>query len=95
MLEKVVDMTLNLVKGIVDYPSDVQIRAEEEDDDKGTITLLLIKVHPDDVGLMLGTQGETARALRKVVSLFGYRALEKRVYVKIVTPKMHEQYSKF
>ena len=58
------DALEHLVRGIVDNPDDVRIR--EKSLRRGT--LLEVRVHPDDLGRVIGRQGRTARALRTVVS---------------------------
>lgn len=54
----------HLVRGIVDHPDDVKIR--EKHLRRGL--LLEVRVHPDDLGRVIGRSGRTARALRTVVS---------------------------
>ena len=53
-----------LVKGIVDNPEEVVIT--ERDGRRGTT--LEVRVHPDDIGKVIGRNGRTAKALRTVVS---------------------------
>jgi uncharacterized protein len=57
----------HLVRGIVENPDDVVVR------DKQTRRgpLLEVRVHPDDVGKVIGRNGRTATALRTVVSAIG------------------------
>ena len=54
----------HLVRGIVDHPDDVQVRqaALRRGD------LLEVRVHPDDLGRVIGRGGRTAKALRQVVN---------------------------
>ncbi|WGW13074.1 RNA-binding protein [Saxibacter everestensis] len=54
----------HLVKGIVDNPDDVEVRAKESR--RGQ--LLEVRVHPDDLGRVIGRAGRTAKALRTVVT---------------------------
>ena len=53
----------HLVRGIVDNPDDVRVtaRAQRRGD------LLEVRVHPDDLGRVIGRGGRTAKALRTVV----------------------------
>ena len=53
----------HVVKGIVDHPDDVRITASASP--RGD--LLEVRVHPDDLGRVIGRSGRTARALRTVV----------------------------
>lgn len=54
----------HLVRGIVDSPEDVTVRAREGR--RGQI--LEVRVHPDDLGRVIGRSGRTAKALRTVVT---------------------------
>ncbi len=53
----------HLVAGIVSHPDDVRVR----DKDLRRGRLLEVRVHPEDVGKVIGRQGRTAQALRTVV----------------------------
>jgi uncharacterized protein len=53
----------HLVRGIVDHPDDVRIK--EKTLRRGS--LLEVRVHPDDLGRVIGRSGRTAKALRTVV----------------------------
>ena len=57
------DALEHLVRGIVGHPDDVQVRSR-------TLrhgTLLEVRVHPEDLGRVIGRSGRTANALRTVV----------------------------
>jgi len=54
----------HLVKGIVEHDGDVQVR--RKDNRRGE--LLEVRVHPDDLGRVIGRSGRTASALRTVIS---------------------------
>ena len=47
------------MKGIVEHPDDVRV------DSRGRV--LEVRVHPDDLGKVIGRGGRTARALRTVI----------------------------
>jgi uncharacterized protein len=53
----------HLVKGIVEHPDDVSVRSR----DLRRGRLLEVRVHPDDLGKVIGRAGRTATALRTVV----------------------------
>ena len=53
----------HLVAGIVSNPVDVRVKEKELRRGR----LLEVRVHPDDVGKVIGRQGRTAQALRTVV----------------------------
>lgn len=54
----------HLVKGIVDHPDDVQVVAKNSP--RGDV--LEVRVHPEDLGRVIGRSGRTAKALRTLVS---------------------------
>lgn len=59
----------HLVKGIVDYPEDVQV--DLRNNRRGE--MLSVHVNPDDLGRVIGRKGRTANSLRAVVEgLAGY-----------------------
>ncbi|QTE30546.1 RNA-binding protein [Pengzhenrongella sicca] len=57
------DALEHLVRGIVDHPDDVRVIAKPLR--RGE--LLEVRVHPEDLGRVIGRGGRTARALRTVV----------------------------
>lgn len=58
-----VDALDHLVRGIVSHPDDVRVRTRPQR--RGT--LLEVRVHPDDLGRVIGRSGRTATALRTVI----------------------------
>jgi len=68
MLEEALE---HLVKGIVDNPDEVHV--ESRTLRRGRV--LEVRVHPDDLGKVIGRSGRTARALRTVVSALGGRGV--------------------
>ena len=61
----------HLVRGIVDHPDEVTVRDKQLR--RGSI--LEVRVHPDDLGKVIGRNGRTARALRTVVGAIGGRGI--------------------
>ncbi|CAN5245407.1 RNA-binding protein [soil metagenome] len=61
----------HLVKGIVDNPDDVEI--DLVSNRRGRI--LEVRVHPEDLGKVIGRSGRTAKALRQVMTGVGGRGL--------------------
>jgi predicted RNA-binding protein YlqC (UPF0109 family) len=61
----------HLVRGIVDNPDDVQV--DLVTGRRGRT--LEVRVHPDDLGKVIGRGGRTARALRQVMTGVGGRGL--------------------
>ena len=68
MLEAAVE---HLVRGIVDHPDDV--RVDLVSGRRGRT--VEVRVHPDDLGKVIGRGGRTARALRQVVTGVGGRGV--------------------
>ena len=67
------DSLEHLVKGIVEHPDDVSVRLRNgrrggRDRDRGSGPTYLVRVHPDDIGRVIGRGGRTASAIRTVVS---------------------------
>jgi len=54
----------HLVRGIVDHPDEVSVRAKELRRGR----LFEVRVHPDDLGKVIGRSGRTATAIRTVVN---------------------------
>ena len=67
----------HLVKGIVDHPDEVQVGAS--DSPRGEV--IEVRVHPDDLGRVIGRSGRTAKALRTLVTAL---ADGRRVRVDVV-----------
>lgn len=63
------DALEHLVQGIVTHPDDVRIRDKELRHGR----MLEVRVHPEDVGKVIGRQGRTATALRTVVQALAGR----------------------
>ncbi|MDP9497697.1 MAG: RNA-binding protein [Actinomycetota bacterium] len=68
MLEAAVE---HLVRGIVDNPDDVSV--DLVTGRRGRT--LEVRVHPDDLGKVIGRSGRTARALRTVTTALGGRSV--------------------
>lgn len=59
-----VDALEHLVRGIVSHPDDVDVRTRAN---RGRGNSLDVRVHPDDMGRVIGRAGRTATALRTVI----------------------------
>ncbi len=68
MLEEALE---HLVRGIVDHPDDV--RVDLVNNRRGQ--RLEVRVHPDDLGRVIGRNGRTAKALRQVVTGVGGKGI--------------------
>ncbi|HWI43833.1 MAG TPA: RNA-binding protein [Nocardioides sp.] len=58
------DALEHLVRGVVDNPDDVVVRDKQLR--RGSV--LEVRVHPDDLGKVIGRGGRTATAFRTVIS---------------------------
>lgn len=67
----------HLIRGIVDHPDDVDISARETN--RGSV--LEVRVHPEDLGRVIGRSGRTAQALRTVV---GAISRDRRVRIDVI-----------
>jgi uncharacterized protein len=59
----------HLVRGIVDHPEDVSVRSRNSQ--RGQT--LEVRVHPEDLGRVIGRSGRTAKALRTVIGALAGR----------------------
>ncbi len=57
------DVLEYIAKSLVDHPDEVSITEVEEDDE----LVLELRVHPDDMGKIIGKRGRTAKAIRTMV----------------------------
>ena len=71
-----------LIKALVDHPDDVVVNRSV--DEMGV--LLTLKVHPEDMGQIIGRSGSTARAIRNLVRIIGLKN-HARVNLKIEEPE--------
>ena len=71
-----------IIKGLVDNPEDVKV--DRKVDEMGV--LLSLKVHPEDMGQIIGKAGSTARAIRNLIRIVGLKN-HARVNLKIEEPE--------
>lgn len=71
-----------LVKAIVDHPEEVKV--DRKVDEMGV--LLSLRVHPQDMGQVVGRQGATAKAIRSLLRIVGIKH-DARVNLKIEEPE--------
>jgi predicted RNA-binding protein YlqC (UPF0109 family) len=71
-----------VVKSLVDHPDDVKV--ERTVDEMGV--LLSLRVHPEDMGQVVGRAGSTAKAIRSLVRIIGLKN-HARVNLKIEEPE--------
>ena len=68
-----------IAKALVDNPDAVQVRAIGGE----KVTVFELRVHPSDLGKIIGRQGRTARAIRTILSAVGMK-LRKRFTLEIL-----------
>jgi predicted RNA-binding protein YlqC (UPF0109 family) len=68
-----------IAKALVDNPDQVQVRAIEGEQ----VTVFELRVHPSDVGKVIGRQGRTAQAIRTILIAVGVK-LRKRFTLEIL-----------
>lgn len=71
-----------LIKALVDNPEDVTV--DRKVDEMGV--LLSLKVNSEDMGQIVGRQGQTARSIRNLVRIVGLKN-HARVNLKIEEPE--------
>jgi predicted RNA-binding protein YlqC (UPF0109 family) len=73
------ELLILVAKRLVDQPDAVEVIEEERDG----ITVLRLKVAPDDMGKVIGKQGRIARAIRTLVKAAAINE-ETKVNVEII-----------
>jgi len=58
-----------IVKGLVDHPDEVQV----DEEDRGRILAVAVRVHPDDRGHVIGRNGATVTAIRTLANSLAQR----------------------
>lgn len=81
-MERDVEFLEFVVKALVDNPSDVKIRRDV--DEMGV--LITLDVNPQDMGKIIGRDGNTAKAIRTLLRVVGMKN-NARVNLKINEPE--------
>ena len=68
-----------IAKDLVDHPEDVVVKSVEGEQ----VTVLELRVHPDDLGKVIGRQGRTAKSIRTLLGAAGMK-LKKRFTLEIL-----------
>jgi uncharacterized protein len=71
------EMLVAIAKALVDNPDQVQVRAIEG------VTVLELRVHPSDLGKVIGREGRMAESIRIILGAAGMK-LRKQVTVEIL-----------
>ncbi len=77
-----------IVKTLVDHPEDVKV--DRKVDEMGV--LITLDVNPEDMGKIIGRQGNTAKAIRTLLRVVGMKH-NARVNLKINEPEGSERKS--
>ena len=73
------ELVEQIAKALVDHPEQVQVNAVEGEQ----VTVLELRVHPEDLGKVIGRQGRTAKSIRTLLSAAGMK-LKKRFTLEIL-----------
>ena len=73
------DLVESIAKALVDHPEQVQVNAVEG----VQVTVLELRVAPDDLGKVIGRQGRTAKSIRTLLGAAGMK-LKKRYTLEIL-----------
>jgi len=73
------DLVEAIAKALVDNPEEVQVKAV----DGSQVTVLELRVHPEDLGKVIGRQGRTAKAVRTLLGAAGMK-VKKRYTLEIL-----------
>ncbi|MBZ5694231.1 MAG: KH domain-containing protein [Acidobacteriia bacterium] len=73
------DLVESIAKALVDHPDQVQVNAVEGEQ----VTVLELRVHPEDLGKVIGRQGRTAKSIRTLLGAAGMK-LKKRFTLEIL-----------
>ncbi len=69
----------HIARALVDNPDEVEVQLREDE----RITILELRVSPDDMGKVIGRQGRIVKAIRTVVNAAAVKE-NKRVMVEVV-----------
>ena len=63
------DLVEAIAKALVDHPEQVQVRSVDGEQ----VTVLELRVHPEDLGKVIGRQGRTAKSIRTILGAAGMK----------------------
>jgi predicted RNA-binding protein YlqC (UPF0109 family) len=69
----------SIAKALVDHPDEVKVNAVDGEQ----VTVLELRVHPEDLGKVIGRQGRTAKSIRTLLGAAGMK-LKKRFTLEIL-----------
>ncbi len=68
-----------IAKALVDHPDQVQVKSVDGEQ----VTVLELRVHPEDLGKVIGRQGRTAKSIRTILGAAGMK-IRKRLTLEIL-----------
>jgi predicted RNA-binding protein YlqC (UPF0109 family) len=68
-----------IAKALVDHPENVQVKSVDGEQ----VTVLELRVHPEDLGKVIGRQGRTAKSMRTILGAAGMK-IRKRLTLEIL-----------
>lgn len=68
-----------IARALVDYPDQVRVHAIEGE----RVTVIQLRVHPSDVGKMIGHHGRLAESIRTILGAAGMK-VQRRVTLEIL-----------
>ena len=73
------ELVESIAKALVDHPDDVKVQSVEGEQ----VTVLELRVHPEELGKVIGRQGRTAKSIRTLLGAAGMK-LRKRFTLEIL-----------
>jgi predicted RNA-binding protein YlqC (UPF0109 family) len=73
------ELVEEIARALVDHPEEVQVKTVEG----SQCTVLELRVHPEDLGKVIGRQGRTAKAMRTLLGASGMK-MRKRFTLEIL-----------
>jgi predicted RNA-binding protein YlqC (UPF0109 family) len=73
------ELLAEIARTLVDHPNEVEVRAVQGQ----VVSILELRVHPEDLGKVIGRHGRTADAIRTIIGAAGWK-LQEHVTVEII-----------
>lgn len=73
------ELVESIAKALVDHADQVSVRSVDGEQ----VTILELKVHPEDLGKVIGRQGRTAKSIRTILGAAGMK-VKKRFTLEIL-----------
>ena len=73
------ELVESIAKALVDHPDEVKVNAVDGEQ----VTVLELRVHPEDLGKVIGRQGRTAKSIRTILGAAGMK-IRKRLTLEIL-----------